>query len=798
MKKHPFAAEFHRGMKICYPANGWREGLPLGNGSLGALVYGRLAREVILLNHERLWSGGKTLPVPDISRRLPELRQLFLEKRYIEADRFYTHLLKEAGYQAKVASYQPGPDLIIEEEQECGFSHYSRRLDFETGEATITWREENVEWERRAFVSRPDSMLVVRLCGNAGHVRKRKIRLREHCDSRDPIGSDVKTESAVSDGMAAFWCRIGGDCSYGAAMRVIAPGSRIIPCRDEMEIVGDGDVTLMISLAPFLQDIGEVGPLAQRLEACTQDYPSLLGRHVPGHKKLFQSMVLDLKCSREERQTSNEKLLLEAYAGRMGRALVEKIHDFGRYLLISSSRPGGLPAHLQGLWNGDHAPAWCSAYFNNENIQISYWQALPGNLAEAVLPVFDLYETLLPDFRENARKFFGCRGILLPLYLSPDCGLQKDLQSHVLYWTGGGAWLSQMYFDYWMHTRDLDFLNKRAFPFMREAAGFYEDFLVEDESGRLNIFPGNSPENCPIGDNWKTGDVRACMNATMDFALVKELFSNLVSAGKALGLAEHQTGKWRRMLEKIPPYQVNEDGALREWMHPDFKDNYYHRHLSHLYPLFPAHEITRETEPGLFQAGIKALEKRLAVGLGEQCGWSFAHMANIHARTGNGERALECLGLLARSCLGANLLTYISDCRDMGISMRLAPEQPPPMQVDSNFGCTAAILEMLVYSMPGYLRILPALPRDWQHGEVRGIQGRGGISIDLSWNTKIGSLDARLKATSDGTWKIVTPAGFVLQDAHKPGRAAAHSDPITVEVCLVKNTVASLKFMSGT
>lgn len=751
-----------------YPANGWREGLPVGNGSLGALVYGRLAREVILLNHEWLWYGAMTPPVPDISGHLPKLRDLLLTKRYAEAQSFYAERLQEAGYVSGVARYQPGPDLIIQEEIDGGFTHYTRTLDFEKSEATVSWLESGQQGERNIFVSRPDQMLVVRCHGIPGQTKRRKISLRPHelLDAIDfggkPLDIVIEGRSWSVDGCLGMIGHIGDDCRWAAAVRVIASGSEVRLNENSIDVSGAGDVLILVALVPGVGEDSEIATLAGELNRKATDYDTLLATHMREHQPLFNSAKLDLKCRDDQRQSSNELLLLEAYQGTLPLALAEKIHDFGRYLLICSSRSGGLPANLQGLWNGDYLPPWNGAYFNNENIQISYWQALPGNMPETVLPIFDLYEKLLPDFRENARKFFGCRGIALPLYLSPDSGLKRDQQAHALYWTGGAAWIAQIYFDYWLFTQDREFLRDRALPFLREVAAFYEDFLVEDETGQYQMLPSNSPENFPIGDTWETETISVCINATMDFALLREVLTNLQLGSQALGLDESDLNKWRAMETKIPPYQINADGALKEWMHPDFQDNYLHRHQSHIYPLFPGLEITDESNPAIFQAGVKAVEKRLLIGLASQSGWSLAHMANNYARLGEGERALECLALLSRSCLGASLMMYHNDFRDMGISLELIWGRTAPLQLDANFGSTAAFSEMLIQSRIGSIKLLPALPPQWARGEMTGLMCRGGITVDLSWDVPSGIITAALTAISDISIRLTVPKGFAL------------------------------------
>ena len=306
-------------------------------------------------------------------------------------------------------------------------------------------------------------------------------------------------------------------------------------------------------------------------------------------------------------------------------------------------------------------------------------------------------------------------------------------------WTAAAGWLAEHFYDYYLFTGDREFLKKRVVPWLREVALFYEDFLVEGDDGRLLFNPSISPENRPSGE----GMSLLTMNATMDVAICREALGNLCDACELLGIEPDGIVRWRALLDKLPEYEVNEDGAMREWLHPAFKDNYRHRHQSHIYPLFPGLEVTEETSPELFEACRIAVFKRLVIGLASQSGWSMAHMANIYARLGMGNRALECMEILARSSTGPNLFTYHNDWRDMGLSLTWGGATPP-FQIDANFGIAAAVLEMLVFSKPGIVKLLPALPDKWTRGSARGLRCRGGLDVEIAWDAPAKKLEATL------------------------------------------------------
>jgi len=362
----------------------------------------------------------------------------------------------------------------------------------------------------------------------------------------------------------------------------------------------------------------------------------------------------------------------------------------------------------------------------------------------------------MEDYRTNARKLYGCRGIYLPAPTVPDSGLLKTISPHIIHWTGGGGWIGQHYYDYYLHTGDETFLRERALPFLREVAHFYEDFWQLDENGTWMSYPSNSPENTP-GNYWQGEggpQMETTINATMDFAIAKEALTHLIEGARLTGLYADEIPTWEGMLARIPPYQINEDGAVREWMHPFFDDNYHHRHQSHLYPIFPGTEVTPESDPALFQAFVTAVKKRLVIGLKEQSGWGLTYMANNYARMGEGDAALQCLDLLSRSCLLNNFFTTHNDWRDMGICVDLPWA---PFQVDANMGWTAAVHEMLLFSKPGWIKLLPALPSRWPAGSVHGLLCRGGVEVDLDWDLGQNRIEATLRAREAQTVRLSVP-----------------------------------------
>jgi alpha-L-fucosidase 2 len=460
------------------------------------------------------------------------------------------------------------------------------------------------------------------------------------------------------------------------------------------------------------------GPAFDRLESelagVCEDYQTLCERHAAIHRELFLRVRLDLGGQDRYRNKTNQKLVNMANYNQALNALFEKMFDFGRYALICSSGTQGMPAHLQGIWGGEYGPPWGADYHTDMNIQMNYFQALAGNMAEITLPFFDYYESLLDDFRANARDIAGCRGILAPMG-----GTSHGLASlGWSYWTAAAGWLAQLFYDYWLFTGDQEFLRKRAVPFLKETALFYEDFLVEGADGRYIFIPSMSPENVPSNSNSTIS-----VNATMDLAVCREVLTNLTQACSLLGIEDAGVERWNGMLAKLPPYLLNEEGAIKEWAHPDFEDNYTHRHLSHLYPVFPGIEVTKWGEPELFQACRIAMKRKMEE-LEYACCWSYVYAASAFARLGQGDEALKALEIVARGYELPNLFT----------TLWLHHHLPPMMQFEAASGIPAAIMEMLLYSEPGMLSVLPALPSEWPTGNIRGLRARGGFEVDIFWD----------------------------------------------------------------
>ncbi|MFW2479375.1 MAG: glycosyl hydrolase family 95 catalytic domain-containing protein [Lentimonas sp.] len=770
-------APYQRGMTLVTPSDQWREALPAGNGTVGALVYGSINQERVLFNHNELWYLGNISELPDMSEDLPIVRQLMLDGNYLESNNYYSKKLRERGFSGRNAVYHPAFDLLLTSDTEKIFQNYSRTVDFETGEIAVNWRDGDTSFSRRLFVSIPDGVSVMSIRADRSASVSGDATLDIH-DLKDAIEQNGKLfdpsftyETFARDGFVEFRADGSDGGEFGGVLRVVSivdgQATDVTKSSDGKVVRFDDADEVVLLIAFYANEVGEeaVPRLKQQLASFEPDYDVLFQQHADLHREKFNSVSVNFNVS-QERGTSNEHLLLDAYQGSVSTELLEKLFDYGRYLLISSSTAGGYPAGLQGIWNGDYRPPWSGLYGINENLQMTYWQGLSGNLTESMMAFFDYFDARMDDFRYNAKQLWGTDGIYIPPFMSPDSGILRHSAPHVVHWTDAAGWLASFYYDYYLFTGDEDFLKNRAIPFMKEVALFYEDYAVMGQDGKYMFFPSQSPENQPMDKMVKdpktgrTTKIKVQMNSTIAVAVCKEVLMNLIEASELIDVEQEGVALWKTMLAAMPEYQINEDGALREWLHPDFVDNYEHRHQSHIYPLFPGNEITEESSPELYEAARVAIEKRLRIGLKSQTGWSLAHMANVYARLGDGDKALEALDILSRSCLSKNFFTYHNDWRNMGVTLPVTWGRTAPFQMDANFGITAAITEMLCGSTSNMLRVLPALPTEWSQGEFNNVLTRVGVKTSAQWDTSKNEIRLTLEAGRDTKFDLKFPGAI--------------------------------------
>ena len=704
------------------PARRWVDAFPVGNGRIGAMVFGAPDMDRLALNHEELWRGAdRHLDVPVTSpEQLAEIRAALFARDFILARDLCSRYLSgpDPGSASvtlgAIQPYQPMGDLrIIQPGGECVHS-YERGLQLDTATARTSFILSNVRYVRECFVSAPHNLLVVRLTADKPAALTCGIRL-DRC--ADP---DCQLESWSSDSGCGFRGRFLEGIEFAAQARITVRGGSVTSCGpSDLAVRGADEVLICVAMAVAAEPGAPDPADACRaiLAAAPADAEDLRGQHLAEYQRLWGRCTLDLPSPQDVLELPLDERLLRVRGGERDPALHALYFDYGRYLLLSSSRSCNLPANLQGLWNADLRPAWNSDFHIDINLEMNYWPAEAVNLPECTQPLFRYLEEMIPGARLAARNYYQCRGIHMGT--GDRWQLHRYLAAGWDIWPTGGAWLAHHFWWRWEYSHDESFLREHAYPFLRENADFFEDFLTRDPQGRLVTAPSQSPENTFVGG---PSPVTYCAGPTMDYIFIREILERCLEASTLLGIDADRRANWERILSEIPPFQTGRHGQLQEWLDDEEENDLGHRHLSHLIGVFPGEMMTPERLPEFHQAALVSLNRRMAAG-GGHTGWSRSWVSCLWARFGEAEKAYDDLSHLITDYTTASFL----DTHPYGNPDGLV------VQIDGNFGGTAAICEMLMQSHGGMIRLLPALPAAWPDGDVRGLRARGGYTVDISW-----------------------------------------------------------------
>lgn len=746
-------------------AKEWLQALPLGNGRLGAMVYGEPFTGRIQMNEESVVYGGPIDRInPDAAKHFPEIRRLIKEGKIEEAEELSVYAL--SGTPQSQRPFQTLAEFSYKIQNSGGeISGYRRELDLENGIVTVRYRQDGITYVMKAFISLEADVLAVEYSADrpGGLSMSGLLTSGRYYNCAGSAGEDtIYIDGDLGKGGSEF-CVQAKACVQGGSVRTV--GEHLVIRNADRAVIYVNGVTTYPLREKKITDCYQY--LQEQMAGLTMGcFDEVKKAHIRRHSEMFGRSVLVLgagaagneanprstaepvralaedethpQTTADLEQLPTDERLRRIAEGGTDHGMAALYYAYGRYLLMSCSQPGGLPANLQGIWCEKLEPIWDSKYTININTQMNYWPAEICNLSECHMPLFEHLERMLENGKRTARKMYGCRGFVA--HHNTDVWadtVPQDLAVPATYWVMGGAWLATHIWKHFRYTMDQDFLE-RMYPILFECVQFFGDFLME-EDGELLICPSVSPENTYIMKNGKTG--RLCMSSTMDTAILRDILIQFLESERILGKQSELGEQAVRILEKLPGFGVGRHGQLMEWREDYEEWEIGHRHFSHLYPIFPSNQISEYENAELLEAGKKALERRMQYG-GGHTGWSCAWLINLYARLGDGDSAAKYIHELLGKLTAPNLF-------DMHPPLDRIPGIPWVFQIDGNLGGACGIAQMLLQSHLDEIHLLPALPSSWKEGRVTGLCAEGGFEADLCWQD--GKLrEARLYSKKGG------------------------------------------------
>ena len=761
MKKMLFAAamlvaactqENTTDLKLWYdePAAQWVEALPVGNGRLGAMVFGNPAKEQLQLNEETVWAGQPNSNAnPNVDpNAIDDIRKLIFDGKYRAAqDMVDQKIFFRVNHGM---SYQSVGNLFIEFPGHDSYSEYYRDLDISDATASVSYTVDGVVYEREVISSFADDVVVVRLSAS----EKGKLTFNTSLTSpHKKQAISVEDGDVVLRGTTGSQEGLEGKVEFTTRARVLHKGGTMTVTDDYVSVAGADEAYVMVSTGTNFTDYKSLTADADKealdiLDAAAgKNYKSMRKAHVADYKEYFDRVELDLGTTPAASATTDVRV--KDFAAGDDPQLVELYFQFGRYLLICSSQPGGQPANLQGIWADGLSPAWDSKYTTNINVEMNYWPAEIANLSEMHEPFIKMVKEVAQTGAETARTMYGTRGWVL--HHNTDIWRitgPVDFAASGM-WPTGGAWFCRHLWEHYLHTGDIEFLSE-VYPVMKGAAEFFVDFMIpEPDHGWMVVAPSNSPENAFMRD---PGDVTVCAGTTMDNQMVSELFTNIIAASAILDKDASFADSLVVLRSKMAPMQIGQHAQLQEWMYDWDNPNDHHRHVSHLYGLFPGNQISPWRTPELFAAARNSLNYR-----GDPAtGWSMGWKVCLWARLLDGNRAYK---LITDQLSPAGSTGFWGK----GGTYPNLFDAHPPFQIDGNFGCAAGIAEMMLQSHDGALHVLPSVPDRWKDGKVSGLVARGGFVVDMEW--KDGKVTVlKIKSALGGNLRIRTAGELVMKN----------------------------------
>lgn len=756
------------------PAQQWIEALPIGNGRIAAMVFGDPYKEKLQLNEATFWSGGPSRnDNPNGPKVLDSIRYYLFNRNYKRAQ-----ILADKGLTAKTlhgSAFQNIGEFTLDFHNLGDIKDYYRELDIEKALTTTTFTSNGTHFKREVFASIPDNVMVIRLSAD----KKNALNFTANFDSELKKNVQADGVTVQMNGLSSTIEGLEGKVKYNAVAKFITKNGTTSASGKSISVSNADEITILISIATNFTDYktlntDEVVKSRKYIsEAEYKNFNTLFKNHLKAYQNYFKRVDIDLGTSEAAKNPTD--IRVKNFAINDDPELISLYYQFGRYLLISSSQPGGQPANLQGIWNGSNKPAWDSKYTININTEMNYWPAEKTNLPEMHQPLIQMIKDLSESGKATAKVMYNSRGWVA--HHNTDIWRITGVVdfANAGMWPMGGAWLSQHLWEKYLYSGDKNYL-KSIYPVLQSATQFYEDFLIEEPTHKwLVVSPSMSPENIPQGHQ---GSALAAGN-TMDNQLMFDLFTKTKKAAEILNIDPEKIPVWNTIISKLPPMKIGKYGQLQEWMEDMDNPEDHHRHVSHLYGLFPSNQINPFTTPELTGASKTVLVHRGDV----STGWSMGWKVNLWAKLLDGNHANKLikdqLTLVEKDGWGSKGGTYPN-----------LFDAHPPFQIDGNFGCTSGITEMLLQTQNGFIDILPALPDEWKNGKISGLKTYGGFEVNIIWeNNK--AKEVVIKSHLGGNCRIRIPNEIQLSGNTKLKKAEGKNPNSFFEIPEIKEPLIS-------